>query len=343
MVKLKAQLRPVNFLSVLATGYALCLDLFILLHYTVGERWKLIAALNNAGQWLLMSVIPCALLILVMPVSRLRRFVAALPPLLLLLILYGGEFLPKSSPSVPTTTFTVATFNMTGELTDPEIIPERAQAVEDIHADIVGTQEFDFPDRYIPLLSSTYPYYFTPADFIGTPYDMPYALFSRYPINKGETRLVGYFPSRSRAVAARFIVTINAEPVSIYIMHSVRPVASLSSLNYDADERHAGTLDVIEAVRQEHNPVIVLCDCNMSDQTEDYTAMATVLSDSWRERGFGLGFTDPATQDRFPFPLLRGDYIWHSAGLQAVTIQLLPNNGGSDHFPLFAQFALPSS
>ena len=125
-------------------------------------------------------------------------------------------------------------------------------------------------------------------------------------------------------------------------MHSVRPDIDIPALSYDAEERRAGTQDVIAAVRQEQNPVIVLCDCNMPDQTEDYGAMAQILSDSWRERGFGLGFTDPATRDRFPFPLVRGDYIWHTAGLQTISIQVWPDGGGSDHFPILAQLTLPS-
>ena len=137
-----------------------------------------------------------------LPVSRLKRAVAALPALLLLLVFYGGEFLPKSSSESASPTFTIATFNMTGEQPDPENIPLRAQVINEVNADIIGLQEFDFPASYIPLLASTYPYNFTPADFLGTPLDMPYALFSRYPIDKEQTQLIGNLPTRSRPVAA---------------------------------------------------------------------------------------------------------------------------------------------
>ncbi len=124
-------------------------------------------------------------------------------------------------------------------------------------------------------------------------------------------------------------------------MHSVKPDSSLDPPSYDGTERHAGTLDVVKAVSQDVNPVIVLCDCNMSDQTSDYDAMAGVLHDSWRERGFGFGFTVPATRYRAPFPFLRGDYIWHSPSVEITTIAIGQDNGGSDHFPVIAQVAHP--
>ncbi len=329
-----------NGLSLLAALGLLILDLYVLLRITVDEDLLVIAAVNNLGLWLLLPSIPFLAIILVIPKGRRIRALLALPVVLALIWTYGVYLLPKPAAAA-SPSFSIATFNATAEIDDPTLAPLRARAILATNADIIGIQEFDFSSRYIPLLESTYPYHFTPSDLVGTGLDMPYALFSRYPIDPDQFALVGEFSATERAVAARFIVTIDSQPFSIYVMHSVKPETSLNPPSYDGIERHTGTLDVVNAVTGEVNPVIVLCDCNMSDLTGDYAAMANVLHDSWRERGFGFGFTVPATQYRGPFPLFRGDYIWHSAAVQITSIAIGSDNGGSDHYPLIAQVAYP--
>ena len=324
-----------NGISLAAAICLLGIDLYVLLHVTINENFWIIAGMNNFGMWLLLASIPCLLIILAIPKARRFRALLALPAVVLLAP-YAGFFLPKSAaPADPD--FSIASFNATAEIDNPAFAPLRARAILALDADIIGIQEFDFPDRFIPLLQSTYPYYFTPADLIGTGRDMPYALFSRYPIDHENMQLIGDFPDRQRPVAARFIVTVNSQPISVYVMHAVKPESSVLPPSYDGAERRAGTLDVVNAVSQEPNPVIVLCDCNMSDLTSDYAALANVLHNSWRERGLGFGFTVPATPWRAPFPILRGDYIWHSASLEIATIAVGQDNGGSDHYPLIAQ------
>ncbi|MBK8019906.1 MAG: endonuclease/exonuclease/phosphatase family protein [Chloroflexi bacterium] len=332
-----------NAISLLASAGLVVIDLFVLLHITVNERVEWIAASNNVAVWVLLAAIPLLLLILAIPIGRRWRALLALPALVALLISQGPLFLPDGAILASEVRFTVASFNATAQQDVPEQAPLRAQAMLSTGADILGIQEFDFPPRYIPLLEETYPYYFTPSDLIGTGHDMPYALFSKYPIDPSEVEVIAERPDRQRPVAARFVVTIETQPISVYVMHTVKPDIALIPPWYDAWERRAGTLDVVARVGEDDNPVIVLCDCNMSDQTADYARMAELLADSWFERGSGFGFTVPAVSFRAPFPFMRVDYIWHSDGVQTESIHVGQDNGGSDHFPVIAQMSLLSA
>lgn len=330
-----------NVLSLVGAACLLVIDLYVLLHMTINENVLVVAAANNFAFWLLLATLPCLAITLLAPKWRWRRALLALPALGMLVFSYGGYFLPKTAAALAEDGFTIATFNATAEINDPALAPDRASAILALDADIIGIQEFDFPARYIPLLESAYPHHFTPDELIGTGRDMPYALFSRFPIDHDQLVLIGDLPTRQRPVAARFIVTIDGQPYSIYVMHSVKPDMSLFPPGYDGVERGDSTRDVADAVAQETNPVILLCDCNMSDQTADYGALSGVLLDAWREEGLGFGFTVPAVSYRSPFPVLRGDYIWHSSSLQVLAIRVAGENGGSDHFPIIAQMALP--
>lgn len=329
--------RAVNALSLTAVVYVVLVDLYVALHYTLGERLTPVGVLNNVAPWVLGSVIPASLIIALSPKRRWVRLLMTLPALAALIAWYGMNFLPKSTPAVANRVFTVATYNATAQIDDLDHVPQRARAILALNADLIGVQEFGFPERYLPLLREQYPYHYTHED---TTRRMPYALFSRFPIDKDATTWIGDMTELNHPAATRFLVFVDEQPIAVYVMHAQRPEINLRSLRYDASARSAGVREVIASLENEEIPVIVLCDCNGGDRTDDYAALERLLTDAWQAQGWGLGFTVPATVSRSPFPIMRGDYIWHSGELLTLSIAVAQDSGGSDHFPVLAQMAL---
>ena len=60
------------------------------------------------------------------------------------------------------------------------------------------------------------------------------------------------------------------------------------------------------------------------------------LIDSFAESGSGLGLTFPANSF---IPLARIDYVFHSPDLHSLNAQVMPSNGGSDHYPVRVELA----
>jgi endonuclease/exonuclease/phosphatase (EEP) superfamily protein YafD len=106
---------------------------------------------------------------------------------------------------------------------------------------------------------------------------------------------------------------------------------------------YATKANEIAAIRQElqtiHAPILLLCDCNLTETTQAYAILAAQLQDSFREAGWGLGNT---TYLAGALPLLRYDYIWHCAEFVTAGVEIGPA-GGSDHHPVIARLGLQGS
>ena len=89
------------------------------------------------------------------------------------------------------------------------------------------------------------------------------------------------------------------------------------------------------------SPIIVAGDFNMSDASLIYDEVAAQLQDAWRGAGVGAGRTWPVAEaiglPRVIQPLLRIDYIWHSADLRP-TAATVGEAIGSDHLPVMVVF-----
>lgn len=138
--------------------------------------------------------------------------------------------------------------------------------------------------------------------------------------------------------AVKVVVDVEGIPVSVYSLHATRPSLTLRPFVYKTDWRSDDVAGLVKVVANDPNPVIVFCDCNFSDATEDYQLMTTVLQDAWKQKGVGLGLTAPVPDRNggFPILLLRSDYIWHTHHFETVSVDILPIDA-SDHFPVFAR------
>ena len=99
---------------------------------------------------------------------------------------------------------------------------------------------------------------------------------------------------------------------------------------------------------------MIVGDFNMTDQSDDYWRIAARYRDTYREVGWGMGFTFPdfsmvraipgrLSMLNFIRPMARIDYVFHNDDFQAVEAHVWPSSGGSDHRPLYAVLALTSN
>src|SRR5262249_54049970 len=97
-------------------------------------------------------------------------------------------------------------------------------------------------------------------------------------------------------------------------------------------------------------PILMMCDCNTYDLDQNYRSITAVLHDTYREVGWGMGFTNPDwayEQAREGLAIIpvhqRPDYIFHNDFFLPVNARVWPDSGGSDHRPVYATLALKAS
>lgn len=320
----------------LFTGaYALGLLLFLVLRLVLGDGLWWLALLGNFTPWYfaaLIVLLPLALL------SRAKRPALMLLPLALLgLLWFGRLYLPKAQADAgDAPTLNVISFNVWGDnqnLTDVE------DWLREMQADVVAIIELPqaWADGF-PALQDAYPEQFVLSELGGVSWDS--AILSKYPILSAEAFYLGDIPQ------ARVVVNVNGQEVVVYGIHLYVPSGRIPHAPlsvYNDAPRDAQIRNLIERVKAETLPYVVAGDFNMSDQSLVYNELAAVMRDSFREAGTGLG-TSWFHAQRFGLPslippLVRIDYIWHSAGFRAISAALGPYLG-SDHLPVYATLAL---
>lgn len=314
----------------LCATYGLMVTLLLALHYTIGERFTPIAILNNGLPWISLCAMLSFVGVLLSPVHRRLWLLYNLPGAVHFLVMYGVLFLPPvlrmGDPGPVAVRFTAATYNIASSGT---YFVKAAQVLRTMRADIIGFQEMYY-SGFLPNLTDIYR-----SSALGA----GVGILSTFQIDVDSMREIGMRDANQAAVGERLIVLVGGRPISVYTMHLVRPEITLRPLAYLGTERRIGLEDVLRAVRQEKNPVILFCDCNFSDGTEDYRRLAGVLIDTWREVGLGFGLSAPYHREDTPLLLLRGDYIWHSPEIVPLSIKVW-DDSSSDHLPVIAEFGL---
>lgn len=332
------------------SGYLLALIVYLLLRWVAGDRWWWLAFLNNFTPYYfapLPVLLPLALL-LRLPRAALRT----LPLIVLAALLYGPEWMPNnlSAAAVEGVPLKVITFNIL------PINPDIDAAVEWIRgegADLVLLQELprEKHAQVADTLSDGLPHsdYRHNAQLDGSKLTL-----SRYPIITSEDIDIGSWWIR------RLTIRLEDSPIAVYNVHMAMPTRDAGDPNipvdyglaqlimrYDETQRNTLIRALLEIIEEETLPYVVAGDFNTSDQAIIYQAMAAVMRDSFREAGRGLGATWPAATGEeglpeFIPPLIRIDYVWHSAQFGTLSAATGPNLR-SDHLPLLVNLDfLPS-
>ena len=314
----------------MGASYGLFVIVLLLYRAYAGEQSEAVALLNNTFHWILGAA---ALGFLATLLAPQRRFwaVYALPGVIAFVWWYGDLFLPRFPPPATETEFTVVTFNMNGQR---PILP-KLDVIHALDADLLALQEATIIQTHIgndERLADRYAYSLVIDQL---------ALYSRFPIDESTFGFIGGDPEEFAQVwGFRVDVTIDARPVSVYVLHPERPFLNLRPLYFEDGVRNAVLTDAADDIAANENPVILLCDCNTGAQTDDYAALDAHLIDAWQQAGWGFGLTAPADPTDTPIPLLRSDIIWHSHDFVTQRIQVWGDSGGGDHYPVVATVGL---
>ncbi len=206
-----------------------------------------------------------------------------------------------------------------------------AEVVATFDTDLVGLGEYELSQagQLHERLTGKFPYHAL------HPFTTDVALFSRYPIL--ENRIIGYPELRSPLLRA--VVDVQGTPVTVYVVHLTSPAVLGLPWAYDDSARNKELTLVRDVLAGETGPLVVLCDCNFSDQSEAYRTFDGLLTDAFRAAGRGMGFTFPNERPLVP-PLVRIDYIWHSDHFVTLNAHTLNDSGTSDHRPVIATLAI---
>jgi endonuclease/exonuclease/phosphatase (EEP) superfamily protein YafD len=170
-------------------------------------------------------------------------------------------------------------------------------------------------------------------------------VISRYPLRPSDAQpLEGWH----RPVQA-LELDLHGTPMLLMNIHAASPVFPGMELSVREREREASTIADFASAHPQ--PLIVLGDFNAGDLSTAYGIVTGTLVDTWREIGWGLGHTFPgadspdacwSTMLGIPVPmwLVRIDYIFHSRQWRAVSAEIGPWDGSSDHRPVVAQLVL---
>jgi endonuclease/exonuclease/phosphatase (EEP) superfamily protein YafD len=207
-----------------------------------------------------------------------------------------------------------------------------AEIVDDLATDVIALHEVtpEQAKEIILLIEGKYPYRILDPEEEG----QGLIFLSRYPIDSYEFFRI--FP-RSRS-SARVVINVDGTQIVVYAAHLQSPRGGMSPFNHDTSGRNADAAYLRDRIAAETDPVLILCDCNMSDQSDAYRSLDKLLDDAFREVGQGLGFTYRFRR-YLPF-MVRIDYVWHSDHFVALDARILEDSGSSDHRPMVATVAL---
>jgi endonuclease/exonuclease/phosphatase (EEP) superfamily protein YafD len=319
----------VTFLGLL---YGVASIIYILGRLLIGEQWVLVELGNSLMPAILFPLfvfIPLCLFL-----RNWRLLIVFIPACILLVAQYAIFFVPaQPTDSETTISLRVLTFNLGSQIEDYDRV---AALIRSISADILAVQELLSPsaDALTTRLAELYPYRaLHPVDAFAS----GVGVFSQYPILE-DTYLdmlsLGGQQSRIQINDENEIVLLNVHPTSPRILGG-----------FDSSRRHSEIEGILDLVALQEHPLLMTGDFNITDQTEDYGLIAAQLGDAFRASGTGFGLTFPNLA-RFARPLgllppfIRIDYVFFSDDWQPMTACVLPDNGGSDHYPLYAEVGL---
>jgi endonuclease/exonuclease/phosphatase (EEP) superfamily protein YafD len=310
--------------------YALLVIVYLIARLLFGESWSLVALANAIMPTILL---PALLLFPLLLLWRKWRHAALMSPgVIAFAMLYGELFLPSlSAASAGESRMTVMTYNLEAQ---SATIDEPIEIIRNSGADMVALQEVTetAARRFERDLSVEYPYQFSFTD--GDAALTGSAVLSRFPLEN---------PIRLPGVLTHMRVDVRPPqdaclpPFTLYSAHP--PPGSWAIQANTPDQPVRNVDDLLAWAAAEPLPVIMAGDFNMTDQSTNYRFMRERFADAFREAGWGLGITWPNGYGNFLTrllpPILRIDYVFYDpSAFHAVEAHVIPDSGGSDHFPV---------
>ncbi|MGL5192263.1 MAG: endonuclease/exonuclease/phosphatase family protein [Chroococcales cyanobacterium] len=324
-------------------SYLLFLGSYFVLRLLFWDELWIVALISVLIPWILF---PLFLLPLISGfILQQKRLTIASSIVCLILIgwLHSNYWSPKpASIQDDSLTVKVLSLNLSWHSTKTETLVELLQSET---PDLVLLQEPTHRNTHkvVPYVEELYPY-----TFFGNRVGM----FSRYPIvDKKMIHLAELEEFQQRA-----IVDIEGQPVVVYNVQTTAPwirpqpwIGNLTIPTYEDGDRNLQIADLIDRINKETLPVIAAGDFNLTDTSQDYRRLQSIMEDAYKQSGFGFGFTWPhgwplsdlikSINWTLTHPLFRIDQIWYSSEWSATSSQVLPPTG-SEHLPVEASVAL---
>jgi len=322
--------------SRLSWVYIALIGLWLILRALFFDQIWWLALANTFAIYLFL---PLPLLLLAALLGRRWMVLLALGlPTIAFVTLCGPLLLPKQ-PTLQTQgqTITTMTFNVLASNKDSNAL---VAAIRSARPEILGMQELTTAKRAAlqAAFGQELPYHtLDQGQAFGN-----VGLMTRFPI---ETARPITLPSGQPALRA--ILQVGGQRLHVFVAHLSpnhlfkNPAVDLATAASNAFARRAAEITFLQKeIGGLREPVILLCDCNLTDTSQAHAELRSFLADSAREVGWGLQFTNYV--NRIPFLGQRIDYVWHSAGLIAIAAEV-GNAGGSDHLPVVARLRVPST
>ncbi|MEO8609499.1 MAG: endonuclease/exonuclease/phosphatase family protein [Chloroflexota bacterium] len=312
-----------NLYVAMTGAYGLSVSGFLLLRALVGESSKIVTLFNNYIHLLLIPAIVLLPLSLLLRRPRLALTQAA--PAAVFLATYGLMFWPRVPQIAPDKTrISLLSYNLNKNNASADAV---IAIIRDANADVVALQELNpvLAAAFDTELADVYPYraFHPDESYPGQ------GIMSRYPIHDDSYWKINLGHQRAQ-------IDVNGSTITLYNTHPVHPFIREHGF-FDPALRTAEIEDVLARAAHDSTPILIAGDFNMTDQTGDYQRIAAQFGDSYREVGWGLGFSFPDLGQQIL--LARIDYVFHSRDFQAVEARVWPTSGGSDHRPLFVTLA----
>ncbi len=332
----------VSQLAWIAIGcYGVSMMLWLALKLLGAARWSPVELVSDLLPVLLLPALISVPLCVVR--RRWRLALVSLPALIALVFGYGVFFLPRTAHAESgAMTFRFLTYNIHAESVQLQPLLD---VIRSVAADVVAIQELSpaMADSMATELRDVYPYQALHPNVENAIWGQ--GVLSRYPIVEDEYWRISLGHQRVK-------FNINGMPVVLYNTHPVHPFLLRDGAVFNMQPHRNEVDEVLRRVARDTVPIVVAGDFNMTDQVDDYARLTQRLGDTYREVGWGLGLTFPdfSARQTLPFdapllerlgrPLARIDFIFHSDDLQALSAQVWPTSGGSDHRPIVAELAL---
>lgn len=326
-----------NIANTIIFVYVLALLIWAVARASVGDQSIYVLAFNFFGVWLFSP------LLILIPWVLINRYkvgaLALVIPAFLFLYFYGSMFIPKPRyAGSPQTPVTVMTFNL--QCSNGNVASILAM-VDAYQPEVLALQEVTriYEQNLLNALNERYAQH--------TFYQQAgLAIYSQHPILSQEI-----LPAKPWSIQSA-VIQVDGTSVQILNGHLANPgmfqvfeTRNVSRFKDLADARAYQIEQIDRAISRAGMPAIVACDGNMTDLTSSYAQITNGLQDAFKERGWGLGHTfliprgfEIHTPINLPFQ--RIDYFFHTPEISVTRVQVITQDTGSDHRPLWAQFDL---
>lgn len=323
-----------SVLNSVSTIYVVFIILWVVARLLIFDRFWLLALLNTVAAYLF---VPLPILLFSSIWKRNRVSLAELCiPSLLFVLMFGHLFWPPASNEIveDNQVITLMSFNVLYSNKAYEAIIDSIQSAD---PDVVGFQEMTptMAASLVEKLESDYPY----NTFQLLESELSTAVLSKFPIESVEP-----FDLPPRDLSIHTVVQVQGTKVHVIVVHLSAnnffdyPITQFVTLVKERyGHREKETMQLKQMIQDLDGPVLLMCDCNMTDTSEAYARLDTVLDDSFREAGWGMGHTLQPMQ--LSFPVQRIDYVWHTDEFEALHAHI-GQAGGSDHLPIVARLRL---